>query len=99
MPKFQELLKEEAKTRVLRETDIMHCLHCLYHSLSEQVHGNDGTIVINKELYKPNERAALVALLKLQDPWDNPIKWREMKEEGSECGEVKNNAGIGGGQD
>ena len=45
--------------------------------LSRYGHGNDGKIVLKESYHPDNERAGLVAIMKVQDTWDHPLVWRE----------------------
>ncbi|KAG0642996.1 hypothetical protein HOY80DRAFT_998055 [Tuber brumale] len=53
----------------------------LYSRVSTLAHSNDSVIVIRAAQFASNERAALVALLRLQSKWSYPLNWREEKEE------------------
>ena len=89
------------KALKIPEHEIINPLHFLYNTLSYRVSVRDQTIVIKKEFYKPNQRAGLVALLRLQDTDSNhvKVKWREEQDDKPGSGESENNGGVTGGQD
>lgn len=80
LPEFSEIVIKEAAKRGLVFQDILHCAKNLYHEVSKNAHGNDGTILVISQDYTSNKNAALVAYLKLQDNWTYPLIWTEKKE-------------------
>ncbi|KAG0642993.1 hypothetical protein HOY80DRAFT_1134114 [Tuber brumale] len=68
------------KRRVVRK-DVEACFPHLYHRVSVHAHGNNGTIVIRAADFPPNERAALVVLLELQNQWSFPLDWKVEEED------------------
>ena len=48
--------------------------------LSRYAHGKDGDIVPKESYHPDNERAGLVAIMKVQDRWLDPLAWREERE-------------------
>ncbi|PUU73428.1 hypothetical protein B9Z19DRAFT_1135165 [Tuber borchii] len=45
--------------------------------LSGYAHGVDPAVVVKTRNLGPDERAALIVLLKLQEKWSKPLSWRE----------------------
>ncbi|KAG0642989.1 hypothetical protein HOY80DRAFT_1035099, partial [Tuber brumale] len=76
-----ELLGTVVQERRVVRGDVEACFPHLYHRMSIHAHGTDGSIVIRAADFPPNERAALVVLLKLQKEWNFPLDWKEEGEE------------------
>ena len=81
---FTAILNEEARFRGLKPEKIRSCVCSLYGKLSAHAHGVEQPVVIGNMNLSPNERAALIVLLKLQDKWPKPLSWREEEEEEEE---------------
>ncbi|PUU80428.1 hypothetical protein B9Z19DRAFT_1123615 [Tuber borchii] len=81
LPKYHEILLQELELRGLREIDVRRCLGILYPALSRYAHGNDGAIVLRGLYHPDNELAGLVALMRVQGRWKNPMAWREEAQE------------------
>ncbi|PUU76066.1 hypothetical protein B9Z19DRAFT_1066927 [Tuber borchii] len=81
LSEFKETLSKVLKDRGLRGDDVWHCLNILYPTLSKYAHGNDGDIVLRGIYHPDNERAGLVALMRVQGRWKEPCSWREEPEE------------------
>jgi len=81
--RFTKILKSESKARKLEEDIIQSQISFLFKLYSAYAHGHEDNIVIRVADHPPYRRAALVALLKLQDQWPYPIKWLEEKSKGS----------------
>jgi len=81
LDEFRKALQLVLKPRGLREADVQHCLSTLYPALSKYAHGNDGHIVLRGLYHPANERAGLVALMRVQGRWKNPQRWSEVTEE------------------
>lgn len=77
LDEFRHILQEELKARGLRETDVRRCLSIIYPALSRYAHGNDGHIVLRGLYHPDNERAGLVALLRVQGRWEDSQAWSE----------------------
>ncbi|KAG0135080.1 hypothetical protein HOY82DRAFT_537014 [Tuber indicum] len=80
---FKEILDKEVQERHLVYSDVEQCFPHLYDHVSMNIstngYGNDCMIIVIRVLdFSPNERAALVALLKLQKNWYNPLGWQEV---------------------
>ncbi|PUU80430.1 hypothetical protein B9Z19DRAFT_1063466 [Tuber borchii] len=74
---FQAILPEVLAARGVRSIDVRRSLATLYAVLSRDAHGNDGKIVLRELYLTDNELAGLVALLRVQRSWKNPLPWRE----------------------
>jgi len=61
--------------------DMRISLNRVYHRLSRYPDALKGTLVIEERFPKPNERAGLVALMKVQDKWHKRVVWMEKKSE------------------
>ena len=77
LKEFRKTLREELNSRGLKETDVRRCLSIIYPALSRYAHGNDGHIVLRGLYHTDNERAGLVALMRVQGRWKHPQAWRE----------------------
>lgn len=80
LPDFAAIAEEEAGERGLDLDDILRSAQDLYHAVSKHAHGNDGIILVRTHEYSPEECAALVAYLRLQDGWSCPLAWEETRE-------------------
>ena len=74
-PTFQEIYDQEISSMKLRKVDVERCRKNLYHEVSKHAHGNDGTIRIRKKDFVPDELAAVVSYFKMQDDWEDALKW------------------------
>ncbi|CUS09335.1 unnamed protein product [Tuber aestivum] len=83
---FDAVLQKEVQTHRLVRERVMDCVHNIYHEVSKHAHGNDGMILVRAIDFTRNERAALVAFLRLQSTWKNPLSWQEIElsDEGKE---------------
>lgn len=79
LPEFKIILRQEVNARRLKEEDVWRNLGILYGVLSRYAHGNNGHIQLWEGYHPENERAGLVALMKLQARWPNPLRWNEEK--------------------
>jgi len=76
---FTAILHQEVEARKLDVWHVMASLNDLYCLTSYRTNGNDGAIIIVKEVqFTGGERAALVCLLKLQSSWPCPLAWKEV---------------------
>ncbi|KAF8459625.1 hypothetical protein BDZ91DRAFT_785683 [Kalaharituber pfeilii] len=75
---FKEILAEEVYTRGLLLDDVQACIGKLYDRIARNAQGNTAKIEINREHFKAEEVAALVAFFRLQEEWGNSIKWEEI---------------------
>ena len=75
------------QARKLDVMDIMACVENLYKGIADRTKCNDVTgweaIVVWTNLFNGNERAALVVFMKVQDNWQNPLRWRELRRTGT----------------
>ncbi|PUU78327.1 hypothetical protein B9Z19DRAFT_1126902 [Tuber borchii] len=72
-----KILTLEVKARGLRKAEVQFCLRRVFHDLSQDAHGHGDLIVISSAHHGYNRRAGLIALMKAQDSWKNPMKWQE----------------------
>jgi len=77
LKEFKKILHREVKARGLNEEDVWRNLGIVYGILSRYAHGNNRHIVLWGRYHPENERAGLVALMKLQARWPSPLGWRE----------------------
>ncbi|KAG0135083.1 hypothetical protein HOY82DRAFT_537017 [Tuber indicum] len=87
---LQKILEQEVQERRLVYSNVDRCFPHLYHCVSKHARGNDGIIIIIREQdFSPNERAALIVLLKLQQDWTYPLEWKEVSVEEEEVEDGK----------
>lgn len=76
LDEFRVILRQELAARGVKEKDVSRCMRIIYPVLSRYAHGNDGDIVLRGLYHPDNELAGLVALMRVQGGWRNPLKWR-----------------------
>ena len=59
--------------------EVTQCLNQVYHVLSRYAHGHKEDVVIEERFHPANQRAGLVALMKVQDKWNKRVVWKEVK--------------------
>lgn len=79
---FTTILHQEVQARKVNVMDVMAWVDDIYYEVSKRTKGNDDTvndniIIVRTAKFNDNERAALVAFLKVQDNWPNPLVWKE----------------------
>ncbi|KAL0633277.1 hypothetical protein Q9L58_007830 [Maublancomyces gigas] len=75
---FGEIYMLEISTRKLIMRDVERCRKNIYHELSKHAHGNEGTILIRRQDFTPEEVVAVLSYYKLQDAWNNALPWMEV---------------------
>lgn len=75
---FGAVYAYEIAARKLARQDVERCRRNIYHELSKHAHGNEGTILIRRMDFTPNEVAAVVSYYKLQDGWGDALAWLEV---------------------
>ncbi|KAI5844767.1 hypothetical protein BZA05DRAFT_476780 [Tricharina praecox] len=77
-PGFSAIVKNEADARQLVSDHVVACARFLVSEVAKYLGGNDGVAVaVRARDYSRHELTAIVAYLKLQDTWENALKWRE----------------------
>jgi len=76
---FQKVLKAEVAQRGLEPGDVIPSLQVVYHEVSKHAHGNDGAITLCTTDHTDNELGALIMFLRVQESWDDGLKWRVVK--------------------
>lgn len=64
---FCTVYADEIAARMLALQDVERCRKNIYHELSKHAHGNEGTILIGRMDFTPNEVVAVVSYYKMQD--------------------------------
>ncbi|PUU78410.1 hypothetical protein B9Z19DRAFT_1126746 [Tuber borchii] len=78
-PEFTKVLHEEVEARGLVLEDVAACVMKIYWDLlpPPPSYDRNETIVIRDVDFTPEQRAALVTFMKVQDKWEYPRSWRE----------------------
>ena len=81
-PEFIQILQEEVAASDLKLKAITACIPYIYYEASKRALRNDFTITIYKEDHTPEQRAVLIAFLKMQRGWPSGLQWMERKSQG-----------------
>ena len=84
-PEFIQILQEEVTASRLQLKAVTACIPSIYYEASKRAIWNDIIITIYEEDHTVEQRAVLVAFLRMQRGWPLGLQWRE----GRRVGETK----------